>query len=296
MTRIPPPVRMTVTTALVHEQTTMSAAPPQETDRHGRRTVASKPRAPARRARRRRPVRRRRISCARSSPRTTAPASTAARRHALSAGAQRLPALRPRQVDHPEFRARRRERRPLPPALRRHQSAEGGRRVRGLDRRRRCAGSASTGATHRYHASDYYDDLYRVRRVVHRAGARLRRQPVGRGDARAARHADRGRAGEPVPRPHRRRESRSLPPDARGRVSGRRARAAAQDRHGEPERQHARSGDLPDPPRDRTTAPATSGASIRSTTTRTASPTRSSGSRIRSARSSSRTTGRSTTG
>jgi glutamyl/glutaminyl-tRNA synthetase len=35
----------------------------------------------------------------------------------------------------------------------------------------------------------------------------------------------------------------------RRRVPRRRARAAAQDRHGEPEHQHARSGDLPDPAR-----------------------------------------------
>ena len=84
--------------------------------------------------------------------------------------------------------------------------------------------------------------------------------------------------------------------DARGRVSRRRARAAPEDRHGEPERQPARPGDLSHPPRARTTAPATSGASIRCTTTRTASRTRSSASRTRSARSSSRTTGRCTTG
>ena len=38
---------------------------------------------------------------------------------------------------------------------------------------------------HRYHASDYYDDALRVRRVVHRAGPRLCRQPVGGGNARA---------------------------------------------------------------------------------------------------------------
>ena len=53
---------------------------------------------------------------------------------------------------------------------------------------------------------------------------------------------------------------------------------------------------LPHPARARTTAPATRGASIRCTTTRTPSRTRSRASRTRSARSSSRTTGRSTTG
>ena len=60
--------------------------------------------------------------------------------------------------------------------------------------------------------------------------------------------------------------------------------------------QHARPGDLPHPPRSRTTAPATTGASIRCTTTRTACRTRSKASRIRSARWNSRTTARSTTG
>ena len=55
-------------------------------------------------------------------------------------------------------------------------------------------------------------------------------------------------------------------------------------------------GDVPHPARRRTTARATRGASIRCTTSPTASPTRSSGSPIRSARWSSRTTGRSTTG
>ena len=48
----------------------------------------------------------------------------------------------------------------------------------------------------------------RVRRMVHRAGARLRRQPVGGGDARDARHADRGGHRQPVPEPQRRGEPR----------------------------------------------------------------------------------------
>ena len=46
----------------------------------------------------------------------------------------------------PELRPRRGERRRLPPALRRHQSAQGGRRVRGFDRRRGALARASTGA------------------------------------------------------------------------------------------------------------------------------------------------------
>ena len=43
----------------------------------------------------------------------------------LPAGAQRLSAHRPRQIDLPQLRPRARVRRPLPPALRRHQSDQG---------------------------------------------------------------------------------------------------------------------------------------------------------------------------
>ena len=46
----------------------------------------------------------------------------------------------------------------------------------------------------------------------------------------------------------RRREPRSLPAHEGRRVSRRRARAAPEDRPRQPEHQHARSGDLPDPP------------------------------------------------
>ena len=64
-------------------------------------------------------------------------ASCGARRDALSAGAERVPAHRPRQVDLPELRRRPRVRRQLQPALRRHQSGQGRRRVRRLDQGRR---------------------------------------------------------------------------------------------------------------------------------------------------------------
>ena len=57
--------------------------------------------------------------------------------HALSAGAERLPAHRPRQVDLPELRHRPRIRRRLQPADGRHQSDQGGRRVRRVHHRRR---------------------------------------------------------------------------------------------------------------------------------------------------------------
>ena len=61
----------------------------------------------------------------------------------------------------------------------------------------------------------------------------------------------------------------------RGRAPGRRGGAARADRHGAPERAHARSAALPDPPRAATTGPATAGASTRCTTSRIRSRTRS---------------------
>ena len=48
-------------------------------------------------------------------------------------GAERLPAHRPREIDLPELRGRRGVRRHLQPALRRHESGEGRRRVRRRD-------------------------------------------------------------------------------------------------------------------------------------------------------------------
>ena len=102
---------------------------------------------------------------------------------------------------------------------------------------------------HLYHASDYYDRLYAFAEWF-----------IGQGlayvDSQSAEEmrATRGTLTEPGrPSPYRDRsvggEPRPLPPHARGRVPGRRARAAPEDRHGEPEREHARPGDLPHPPR-----------------------------------------------
>ena len=77
----------------------------------------------------------------------------------------------------------------------------------------------------------------------------LCRRPVAGRDARDARHADRARPQQPVSRPHRRGEPRSVPPHARRRVPERRARAARQDRHGVRQHQPARPGALPHPAR-----------------------------------------------
>ena len=74
------------------------------------------------------------------------------------------------------------------------------------------------------------------------------------------------------------------------------AHPAGEDRHGAPELQHARPGHVPHPARANTTTRATSGASTRCTTMPTANPIRLRASRTRSARWSSRTTARCTTG
>ena len=162
--------------------------------------------------------------------------------------AQRLPALRSCEVDHPQFRPRGRERRTLQPPVRRHQPDERGRRIRDVDRRCRALARLRLGHPPLPRVRLLRSAL-RVCRVVHRARPRLRGELVAGRDARAPRYADRSRYAEPVPEPRRGREPRSVPADEGRRVSGRRSRAAAQDRHGEPEHQHARSGHLPDPPR-----------------------------------------------
>ena len=73
-------------------------------------------------------------------------------------------------------------------------------------------------------------------------------------------------------------------------------RPAGQDRHGVGQHEHARPGHVPHPARRRTTARATSGASIPCTTGPTASPTRSRASPTRCATWTTRTTARCTTG
>ena len=73
----------------------------------------------------------------------------------------------------------------------------------------------------------------------------IRRQPHGGSDARVSRHAHRAWSREPLSTSIRRGESRSVPPHARGRIRGRRSRAARQDRHGVREHEPARSGHVP---------------------------------------------------
>src|SRR5579885_1812806 len=77
----------------------------------------------------------------------------------VSARAQRLSPYRPRQVDLPEFRHRRRVRRALPPALRRHQPTKEEREyIEAIERDVRWLGY--DWGPHLYHASDYFERLY----------------------------------------------------------------------------------------------------------------------------------------
>ncbi len=115
--------------------------------------------------------------------------------------------------------------------------------------RKTFGGWVSPGTTDPLYASDYFEKLYEYAQHLIRERPRLRRRAHSRGDARAPGHADRARDGQPVSRSASRREPRPLFPDAGGRVSGRRARSAREDRHGLAEHQPARSRALPDPPR-----------------------------------------------
>jgi hypothetical protein len=214
-------------------------------------------------------------------------------RHAVSAGAERLSAHRPRQVDLPEFRHRAGIRRPLPPALRRHQPDQGG---AGIHRRHRAdvRWLGFDWGKHLYHASDYFERLYDWAEHLIRAGkAYVDDQSQDEMRAMRGTLTEPARTARSATAPWR--KPRPVPPHEGRRISERRARAARQDRHGVRQHQPARPRALSHParPHPRT---GTRGRSIRATTSRTASPTRSRASRIRSARWNSRTTGRSTTG
>jgi hypothetical protein len=216
------------------------------------------------------------------------------RRHPLSPGAERLPPHRPRQVDLPQLRHRPGVRRPLPPALRRHQPHQGRAGVHRRHRGRRALARVRLGRAPLLRLGLLRAAL-RVGRRPHQGRQGLRRRPVRRRDPRAPRHVHRARPREPLARPP---AEESLDLFARMRAGefpdGARVLRAKID-------MAAPNINLRDPVLYRivhasTRARATPGASTRPTTSPTGSPTRSRASRTRSARSSSRTTGRSTTG
>ena len=186
-------------------------------------------------------------------------------------------------------------RRPLPPALRRHQSGQGGAGIHRRHPARRALAGLRLGRASLSRLGLFRAAL-RMGGAPDPRGQGLCRRHAARRDAFPARHADRARAEQSVPLSLGRGEPRPVPPHARRRVSQRRPRAAREDRHGVAQHEPARSGAVSHPARRSIRAPATRGASIRPTTTRTASRTRSRASRTRSARWSSRITGRCTTG
>ena len=182
----------------------------------------------------------------------------------------------------------------LQPALRRHQPGEGRRRVR--RRRSRTTSLARLHVERRALRVGLLRAAVRVRRRADQRGQGVRRQPDRRGDPRVPRHADRAGQEQPVPRSLGRGEPRPVRADARRRVPRRRARAAREDRHGVAEHQHARSDAVPDPPRD---APPHRRRVVHLPDVRLRAPLvgrARAASRIRSARWSSRITGRCTTG
>ena len=147
-----------------------------------------------------------------------------------------------------------------------------------------------------YYASDYFEQMYQYAVELVRKGKAYVCDLTRRGDPRVPRQLHDPRPRQPLPRSQRRGEPRSLAAHACRRVSRRCEDAARQDRHGFAEPQPARPGHVPHRPREAPPHRQTRGASTRCTTGRTASRIRSRGSRIRSARSSSRTTVRSTIG
>ena len=171
-------------------------------------------------------------------------------RHALPARAERLPAHRPRQVDLPELRHR-----PASSAGRCHlrfddtnPTKEEQEYIDAIEADVRWLGF--DWGEHLYHASDYFEQLYEwaVQLIQARQGLRGRPLAPTRSASTAARSPSPGRnspwrdrAGRGEPRP--------LRAHAQGRVPGRRARAAREDRHGLGQHQPARPRAVPHPPR-----------------------------------------------
>ena len=169
-------------------------------------------------------------------------------------------------------------------------------RIRRFDHARTSAGSASTGTDREFYASDYFEQLYDWAVQLIKTGKAYVCDLTAEEMREASRRPDQARQGQPVPQPLRRGEPRSVPPHE-GRRVPRRARGRCGPRSTWPRRTSTcatRSCTASCTPS--ITAPATSGASTRCTTGPTASRIRSRASRIRSARWSSRTIGRSTTG
>ena len=144
-------------------------------------------------------------------------------------------------------------RRPVQPALRRHEPAARGAGVRGRHHRGRPLARRRLGRPALLRVGLLRADV-RVggRPDPQRQGLRVR--PVGGGGQRHPRHAHQPGHGQPVPEPERGGEPGPLRPHAGRRVSRWRADAAREDRHGLAEHDAARPGDVPHHPR-RTSPP-----------------------------------------
>ncbi len=154
-----------------------------------------------------------------------------------------------------------------PPALRRHQPGHRGHRVRRVDPGRRALAGRGLRAEPLLRLRLLRADV-RVRRAA--GHARARPTSTARPRTRSASSAgsfERPGVNSPYPRPAGGGEPGPAPPDAEGRVPRRRLRAARAHRHGAPERDHARSAALPDPPRPPPPDRRPAGASTRCTTT-----------------------------
>ena len=116
----------------------------------------------------------------------------------------------------------------------------------------RCAGSVSTGSTRAgtesnlYHASDYFEDMYRFAEYLIETGC-VCRPAKRRRHSRQSRHADAGRQQLAVPRPADCRIVAAVSRNARWQTRRREHGAAREDRHGVAQHQHARPGDLSHP-------------------------------------------------
>ena len=138
-------------------------------------------------------------------------------------------------------------RRPLPPALRRHQPDEGRTGVHRRDPARRTLAGLRLGRAP-VSCVGLFRAALRMGRVPDPRRQGLCRRHATRSDAQPARHVD--RAGAELARPLSvdRREPGPVPPHARRRVPQRRARAAREDRHGVAQHEPARPGAVSHPP------------------------------------------------
>ena len=100
-----------------------------------------------------------------------------------------------------------------------------------------------------FYASDYFEQLYEWAVQLIKTGKAYVCDLTAEEMREVPRHADRAGQGKPVPQPLRRGEPRPVRAHEGRRVSRRLAHPARQDRHGVAQLQHARPGDVPHPAR-----------------------------------------------